>query len=285
MKHTDTLNYQRIEAAIHYLVLHAKDQPSLEEVAEKVHLSAFHFQRLFTDWAGISPKAFLQYLTAQALKDRLQEDANLQVAAEAVGLSSSSRVHDLMLKMEGVTPDAYRKMGQSLHMQFGWAESPFGLTLVAQAEKGLCWLAFVPSGQEAEALQEMQAYWAGAHWEEAPEMAAQKITEIFSTPDQATAPLKLWLKGTQFQLKVWEALLRVPFGELCTYQDLAQAIHQPKASRAVGSAVGKNHLAYLIPCHRVIRKQGILGHYRWGAQKKPMMLGWEANQVQLKAAT
>jgi len=268
------INYQRIEEAIQYLQKNFHRQPDLGEVAEKVHLSPFHFQRIFTEWAGISPKKFLQYLTTGYLKEKLRVSRNIEEAADAAGLSSQSRVYDLFTTLEAVTPAAYREHGSGIHIHYGFHNSPFGLCLIGVTERGVCWLSFVVPGQDREsALKEMKTFWFRSVSKEDQALTEKICSQVFS----AAVPrrLHLFVKGTNFQVKVWEALLRIPPGNVTTYQDVARKIDHPKALQAVGSAVGSNTIAYLIPCHRVIRKDGILGEYRWNAVRKKSMIGWE----------
>lgn len=268
------INYQRIEKAIEYLQQHFQRQPGLDEVAEKVHLSPFHFQRIFTEWAGISPKRFLQYLTTGYLKKKLLSSKSIEEAAGAAGLSSQSRVYDLFTTLEAVTPAEYKERGPGLRIEYGFHPTPFGRCLVAVTERGICWLSFLSSEDETRsALEEMKACWHNSVVRENSGVTAAIMHVIFSTAE--TRKLHLLVKGTNFQVKVWEALLRIPPGELTTYQEIARSIEHPRALQAVGSAVGSNTIAYLIPCHRVIRKDAILGAYRWGATRKKSMVGWE----------
>jgi AraC family transcriptional regulator of adaptative response/methylated-DNA-[protein]-cysteine methyltransferase len=269
------INYQRIEQAIKYLEQNFKRQPELDEVAEKVHLSPFHFQRIFTEWAGISPKRFLQYLTVDYLKDKLQQARNLNEVAELAGLSSQSRVYDLFTTLEAVTPQEYKLHGSGIRVEYGFHHTTFGLCLIGVTERGICWLSFVATDEDPKhALEEMKMYWHNSVFHE-----DQNLTRIFVEQAFPLSPQKkklhLFVKGTNFQVKVWEALLRVPMGGITTYQDIAHSIENPKAVQAVGSAVGSNHIAFLIPCHRVIRKDGILGEYRWSSARKKSMIGWE----------
>jgi AraC family transcriptional regulator, regulatory protein of adaptative response / methylated-DNA-[protein]-cysteine methyltransferase len=269
------INYQRIEQAIRYLEENVQRQPELDEVAEKVHLSPFHFQRIFTEWAGISPKRFLQYLTVDYLKDKLQQSRNLTEAAELAGLSSQSRVYDLFTTLEAVTPQEYKQHGAGIRIEYGFHPTPFGLCLIGVTERGICWLSFLASDADPRhALEEMKAYWHNSVFHEANELTKAFLEQVFpESPLQKK--LHLFVKGTNFQIRVWEALLRVPMGEVTTYQDIARSIQNPNALQAVGSAVGSNHIAYLIPCHRVIRKDGVLGQYRWSSSRKKSMIGWE----------
>jgi AraC family transcriptional regulator, regulatory protein of adaptative response / methylated-DNA-[protein]-cysteine methyltransferase len=270
------LNYSRIAKAIGYLEKNFKQQPDLDEVAEKVHLSPFHFQRLFTDWAGISPKRFLQYLTVDFLKDKLQDSKNLIHAAESAGLSSQSRVYDLFTTLEAVTPQEYKESGGGLHIEYGLHDTPFGTALIGVTTRGICWLSFLPmDAAPQEEINKMKQHWNNSLFHQDQLLTLSFIEQIFSMASQSNQKLHVFVKGTNFQVKVWEALLRLPLGSVTTYQGIAQQIENPKAMQAVGSAVGSNHIAYLIPCHRVIRKDGVLGEYRWEATRKKSIIGWE----------
>lgn len=267
------INYQRIEQAIQYLHQNFLRQPELEEVAENVHLSPYHFQRIFTEWAGISPKKFLQYLTTGYLKERLQLSKSIEEAAGEAGLSSQSRVYDLFTTLEAVTPGEYKERGAGIRIEYGFHETPFGNALIGVTDRGICWLSFLVSDQEGrQALEEMKASWYNSVFHCDQELTRTFVEKIFG---QRKEKLHLLVKGTNFQVKVWEALLRIPPGALTTYQDIAERIRNPKALQAVGSAVGSNAIAYLIPCHRVIRKDGILGDYRWTPARKKVIIGWE----------
>jgi AraC family transcriptional regulator, regulatory protein of adaptative response / methylated-DNA-[protein]-cysteine methyltransferase len=276
---TNDINYQRIEQAIQYLEKNFQRQPELDEVAEKVHLSPFHFQRMFTEWAGISPKRFLQFLTVDFLKDKLQQARNIVEAAELAGLSSQSRVYDLFTTLEAVTPDEYKKRGAGIRIEYGFHLTPFGVCLIGVTERGICWLSFLsPEEDPMFAIEEMKNHWHNSVFHEDPELTKTFVDRVFSsTPDKK---LHLFVKGTNFQVKVWEALLRIQTGEVTTYQRVAQTIENPKAVQAVGSAVGANHIAYLIPCHRVIRKDGVLGEYRWSSTRKKSIIGWEMARIE-----
>jgi AraC family transcriptional regulator, regulatory protein of adaptative response / methylated-DNA-[protein]-cysteine methyltransferase len=269
------INYQRIEQAIKYLEENFQRQPELDEVAEKVHLSPFHFQRIFTEWAGISPKRFLQFLTVDFLKTKLQESRNLVEAAEIAGLSSQSRVYDLFTTLEAVTPQEYKLKGSGIRIEYGFHETPFGPCLIGVTERGICWLSFLPSDADPKVeLENMKAHWHNSVFHEDANLTESFVNQIF-LPDQQNKKLHVFVKGTNFQVKVWEALLRIPMGNVITYQGIAEGIQSPKAMQAVGSAVGSNHVAFLIPCHRVIRKDGILGEYRWSSSRKKSIIGWE----------
>ncbi len=271
------INYKRIEQAIQYLEQNVHRQPELDDVAEKVHLSPFHFQRLFTDWVGISPKRFLQFLTVDFLKQKLGESRNLVEAADAAGLSSQSRVYDLFTTLEAVTPQEYKLSGSGIAVEYGFHETPFGTALVGVTERGVCWLSFLPNdATHAQELEQMKEHWHQSVFRQNQARTLAVIESVFGSHDPSQPKkLHLFVKGTNFQVKVWEALLRLPMGSVTTYQGIAEQIHNPKAMQAVGSAVGSNHIAYLIPCHRVIRKDGILGEYRWSAPRKKSIIGWE----------
>lgn len=275
------INYHRIEKAIQFLEENFQRQPELDEVAEKVHLSPFHFQRLFTEWAGISPKRFLQFLTVGFLKQRLRETKNLSEAAESAGLSSQSRVYDLFTTLEAVTPQEYKKQGEGLHIEYGIHDTPFGLCLIGTTERGVCWLSFINTMDDARvSIEDMKTHWHNSVFHQNQDITSIFIQQIFHRNTSSPTKLHLFVKGTNFQIKVWDALLKIPTGGVVTYQGIADEIGSPRAMQAVGSAVGSNHIAYLIPCHRVIRKDGVLGEYRWSATRKKSMIGWEmAKQV------
>jgi AraC family transcriptional regulator of adaptative response/methylated-DNA-[protein]-cysteine methyltransferase len=244
-----------------------------------VHLSPFHFQRIFTEWAGISPKRFLQFLTVDFLKSKLAESRNLVDAAEQAGLSSQSRVYDLFTTLEAVTPQEYKQSGAGIRIEYGFHETPFGLCLLGVTDRGICWLSFVATdGDPRLELEKMKQHWHNSLFHQNEALTADFVAKVFGT---AASPRKLHLfvKGTNFQIKVWQALLHISMGNVTTYQDIAQKIQNPKALQAVGSAVGSNHIAYLIPCHRVIRKDGVLGEYRWEATRKKGIIGWEMAQA------
>lgn len=273
-------NYQRIEQAIRYLEGNFKLQPDLDEVAEKVHLSPFHFQRMFTEWAGISPKRFLQYLTVDFLKEKLKESKNIIDAADAAGLSSQSRVYDLFTTLEAVTPQEYKQSGAGIRIHYGFHETTFGLALIGVTERGICWLSFLlPDEEQRLELEKMKTHWHQSVFVEDKKMTEHFVRQIFN-PSQMDQPLHVFVKGTNFQIKVWEALLKIPMGSVATYQNIATKIQSPRSMQAVGSAVGSNHVAFLIPCHRVIRKDGILGEYRWSAPRKKSIIGWEMAKVE-----
>ena len=269
------LNYKRIEQAILYLEKNFQRQPELDEVAEQVHISPFHFQRIFTEWAGISPKRFLQFLTIGFLKERIKESKNLVEVAESAGLSSQSRVYDLFTTLEAVTPQEYKLKGEGIKIDYGFHETPFGLCLIGVTDRGICWLSFLNDDEDSRnAVEAMKEHWFNSIFHEDLELTKHFIHQVFNRGD-ANAKLHVFVKGTNFQIKVWDALLKIPRGNVVTYQTIAESIKNPRALQAVGSAIGSNHIAYLIPCHRVIRKDGVLGEYRWSATRKKSMIGWE----------
>jgi AraC family transcriptional regulator of adaptative response/methylated-DNA-[protein]-cysteine methyltransferase len=255
----------------------------LEELAAHVGMSRFHFQRLFSRWAGVSPKRFLQFLTLEHAKGLLLQSEPVLRTAFASGLSGPARLHDLFISTEGVTPGEFKSRGLALQIAYGVHPTPFGPALFARTERGLCHLAFLDSGCRTEmdaAVDGLRTDWPDAVLAEAPEETAALAQAIFHPGDTSppAAPLSLFLKGTNYQIKVWTALLRIPSGSVTTYGGLAKALGAPKSARAVGSAVAKNPIAFLIPCHRVIRGIGALGEYRWGAVRKRAIIGWEAAQ-------
>jgi len=275
MNTQETINYERIADAINYIRLNFKTQPDLDEVAEKVNLSPFHFQRLFTDWAGISPKKFLQYLSLEHAKGILKDQqATLFDTAYHTGLSGTGRLHDLFINLEGMTPAEYKNGGAALTINYSFAESPFGNIIVASTPKGVCYMAFADDQQTA--FDELKKQFPNAIYRQFADTMQQNALFIFRKDWSQLSNIKLHLKGTAFQLKVWEALLKIPMGGLNTYAGIAQKIDAPNASRAVGSAVGDNPVAFLIPCHRVIKSTGEFGQYHWGATRKSAIIGWEA---------
>lgn len=281
-EHENHINYYRIAQAIEYLEKNVHKQPELEAVAEHVHLSPFHFQRIFTEWAGISPKRFLQFLTTDFLKKKLQESKNLETLAEDAGLSGQSRVYDLFTTLEAVTPHEYKLHGSGIRIEYGFHTTPFGDCLIGVTDRGICWLSFLSLDEDGRIeLERMKEHWHNSVFHQNQSLTSGFIQSIFyKTGSKTNNKLHVFVKGTNFQVKVWEALLRIPMGDVTTYQSIAETIAQPKAMQAVGSAVGSNHIAYLIPCHRVIRKDGILGEYRWDALRKKSIIGWEMAAAQ-----
>jgi AraC family transcriptional regulator of adaptative response/methylated-DNA-[protein]-cysteine methyltransferase len=271
-------DYLSIEQAILYLENHYKDQPSLEEVAANVGLSEYHFQRLFTRWAGVSPKRFLQFLTKEGAKVLLNRSENLLDTTHQVGLSSLGRLHDLFVSTEAVTPGEYKSRGAGVTIRYGLHASPFGKCLIAVTERGICHLGFVQTS-EGDAIDQLVAEWKQARMIEDYRFTAPLVEPIFGLRDSGRGkPLNVHLRGTNFQLKVWEALLQVPAGAVTTYEGIASRIGRPSARRAVGTAVGHNPIAVLIPCHRVIRKVGEFGNYRYGTLRKKALLAREFAQ-------
>lgn len=280
MSHQEHIDYNRIAEAITYIQAHFKDQPDLDEVAEKVHVSPFHFQRLFTNWAGISPKKFLQYISIRHAKNILKNgQATLFDAAYETGLSGTGRLHDLFIKIEGMTPGEFKNGGEHLNINYSYAETPFGNILVASTAKGICYMAF--ADDEKQGLVDLQQHFPKAYFKQMLDMMQQNALYIFTHDWSKLSQIKLHLKGTDFQLKVWETLLKIPMGQLATYGTIAQKIKNPNASRAVGTAIGSNPVAFLIPCHRVIQSTGIFGGYMWGPTRKTAIIGWEAAKTQL----
>lgn len=272
-----TQDYQRIETAIRFLETHAVEQPSLDEVAEHIGLSPFHFQRLFKRWAGVSPKRFLQYLTVGSAKRLLQESTSILDASYEVGLSGPSRLHDLFVNVDAMTPGEYKQQGKGLAIRYAFHETPFGECLAAETGRGICFLGFITDGDRADAIDDLQGRWQEASLIDEAEACRNSIQQIFTpTEEPAQKPVQLFLKGTNFQLKVWEALLKIPEGAVISYGDLATSLGKPNAHRAVGTAVGQNPISYLIPCHRVLRASGEIGGYHWGVPRKKAILAKEA---------
>jgi len=275
METQNDINYQRIAEAIDYIKTNFKDQPDLEKVAEKIHLSPFHFQRLFTDWAGVSPKKFLQFISVEHAKNILKDkQATLFDAAFETGLSGTGRLHDLFIKIEGMTPGEFKNGGEALGINYSFAESPFGKILVASTAKGICYMAF--ADDEAKTFAELKKLYPNARYHQVVDMMQQNALYIFTKDWSKLNEIKLHVKGSGFQLKVWETLLKIPVGQLSTYGSIAAKINKPSASRAVGTAVGDNPVAFIIPCHRVIQSSGSFGQYHWGSTRKTAMIGWEA---------
>ncbi|MEL6552383.1 MAG: methylated-DNA--[protein]-cysteine S-methyltransferase [Cyanobacteria bacterium J06621_11] len=303
----DSYHYDQIAAAIAFIRQHRGDQPNLSQIAQQVGLSDYHFQRLFTQWAGISPKRFVQYLTLERAKATILETRSLLELSTDVGLSGPSRLHDLFVTIEAMSPGEFKTGGQGLEIRYGLHSTPFGMAAIATTKRGLCALQFWDDASIA------VADWLADCWPQATliedvettrelcdrifhpieknlvEKESEEKTSKEKTPEEknleekkpstrALQPLTLLVKGTNFQLQVWRALLQIPPGGLTTYQTIADIIDRPKAVRAVGSAIGKNPIGYLIPCHRVIRSSGEMGGYRWGLDRKQVILGWEASR-------
>jgi len=275
-------DYLRIEQAILYLENHYKDQPSLEDVAANIGLSEFHFQRTFTRWAGVSPKRFLQFLTKENAKELLSRSENLLDTTHHVGLSSLGRLHDLFVNTEAVTPGEYKTRGEGVTIRYGIHASPFGKCLIAVTERGICHLGFVQTS-EGDEIDRLVADWKNAKMIEDHRSTAPLVEPIFDLSQHGQQPLRVHLRGTNFQLKVWEALLNIPAGTVTTYEGIASSIGKPGALRAVGTAVGHNPIAVLIPCHRVIHKAGEFGNYRYGVLRKKALLAREFAQDSVTA--
>ncbi len=269
----DSRHYETVAQAIRYLRDHSKSQPSLKEVANALHLSEFHLQRIFTDWTGLSPKRFLQFLTKEDALKRLQDKRNILATAHDVGLSGSSRLHDLMISCEAMTPGEIKAQGKNLRIEYGEMITPFGHALIAWTSRGICYLAF-HEGEKGSLMQELEQLWAEATLVENAIEATRYSDRIFA-PSTDTK-LHLLVRGTNFQIKVWEALMKTQMGDLLSYTDLSALANTPKAQRAVGSAMAANIIGFLIPCHRVIRESGELGNYRWGPERKMAIQAWEA---------
>ncbi|EMO87656.1 bifunctional helix-turn-helix domain-containing protein/methylated-DNA--[protein]-cysteine S-methyltransferase [Leptospira noguchii] len=274
-------HYQKIAQAIQFIQKNAISQPELDEVAKSVNLSPFHFQRLFTEWAGVSPKQFLQYITLQNAKSILSKpQATLFDAAFETGLSGTSRLHDLFIKIEGMTPGEFKNGGENLKVRYSFQKSVFGNYLIASTEKGICNLFFYDIPKE-QIVSELKEQLDRADIIEQTDENQNRVIRFFDNTLNGNEKIKLHLKGTEFQIKVWEALLKIPEGQLSSYSDIADWIGQENASRAVGTAIGKNPIGYLIPCHRVIKNTGEIGEYRWGSERKMAMIGWEASKVKM----
>jgi AraC family transcriptional regulator of adaptative response/methylated-DNA-[protein]-cysteine methyltransferase len=271
-------DYERIARVIRYVDAHHAEQPSLSVLAREAGLSVFHFHRLFSAWAGVTPKNFLQWLTFSRAQGLLREGESVLEAALESGLSGPGRLHDLCVRLEAASPGEIKSGGAGWTMTAGFAPSPFGNCLAAQGPRGVCHLSFVDGGRK-EAWNELKRLWPNARWQRDDAAVQKLLAGAFAGPVglEARRPLMAFVKGTDFQLRVWRALLRIPSGRVASYGQLAAAIGAPSAARAVGSAVGSNELAWLIPCHRVIRQTGAAGEYRWGAERKRAMLAWEAS--------
>ena len=269
------IDYTRVAQAIAYIKENFKDQPSLDDIAAAINLSPFHFQRIFSDWAGVSQKKFMQYISIEYAKGLLKDkQSTLLDTAYETGLSSASRLHDLFVNIEGMTPGEFKNGGENLEINYCFAESPFGKLIVASTAKGVCHIAF--EEDEAGAILTLEHRFPNAMYHQMVDKFQQDALFIFQKDWSQLDKIKLHLNGTPFQLKVWESLLKIPMGALTTYGDIAKKIGKPKASRAVGTAIGKNPIAFLIPCHRVIQGSGNIGGYMWGPTRKSAIIGWEA---------
>lgn len=277
MNTNNSYTYEQVAEAIRYLTNTFREQPTLTQLAEQANLSEFHFQRLFTEWAGVSPKKFAQYLTLDYAKTQLRQGVSLAEATYDAGLSGTGRLHDLFVKLEGVTPGQFKQAGDGLLLTYGEFNSPFGKYLLGAIEGKIAVLQFLNSGEQPQTL--LRHTWPEATYQLNQEALQPLADHIFAGRTLSAGPLSLLVRGSAFQLKVWAALLSIPEGQLTSYDGIAEAIGQPTASRAVGTAIGNNPIGYLIPCHRVIKKTGLFGGYRWGTDRKQAMLGWEAARL------
>jgi len=269
-------DYYRIEKIIYYIEQHYQEQPDLGELASVVNLSEFHFQRMFRRWVGVSPKRFLQFITKEYAKALLEENSGLLETTYQTGLSSPGRLHDLFITCEATTPGEYRRRGEGLSIRYGIHPSPFGNCLLALTDRGICGMVFLPEANYAGVVDQWLRRWKNATIREDVPETGQFIERVFSEEDTSVnSPLPVYLQGTNFQIKVWEALIMIPTGSVINYQDIAYRIGVPGAARAVGNAVSSNALPVIIPCHRVIRKSGMIGKYRWGSARKKAILGYE----------
>ncbi len=270
-------DFQRIEQAIRFIRENFREQPDLEEVAREIHLSPFHFQRLFKEWAGVSPKKFLQFTSIEYAKQLLKKQHTLASVSFETGLSGTSRLHDLFIQIEGMTPGEYQQGGKHLHIYYSYAETLFGDIIIASTEKGICHISFADINKQPEI--EILNRFPHSTIEQKTDLHQQQGLRLFRDDWSDLNRIKLHLKGTPFQIKVWNALLNIPAGSLKSYLTIANEIGDAKASRAVGTAIGNNPIAYLIPCHRVITSNGNLGGYHWGVDRKSAIIGWEAARL------
>lgn len=274
-------NYERIEQAIQFISTHFKEQPGLDEIAASVNLSRYHFQRLFKRWAGVTPTQFTRYLTVEYAKEKLREAHSILETSLDAGLSGPSRLHDLFVTYEAVTPGDYKKRGADLNIQYGIHPTPFGTCLIGLTKRGICILRFIPVGGTGNALVSLKQDWPLAQFSQDQSSTMPIIQALFAPLlQEKDRAFHLLLRGTNFQVQVWRALLAIPPGAMVSYQDVANQIAVPTAVRAVANAVARNPISYIIPCHRVISKAGYMHHYRWGDTRKKAMLGWEASHSQ-----
>lgn len=283
-KKSKLVNYNRVEQAIHYILQNHDQQPNLKKIADHLHLSEFHFQRLFHNWAGTTPKQFLQFITLQHAQELLNKQSILYTTY-SLGLSSPSRLHELFIKIEGMSPAQYRQGGKGLTIEYSYFESIFGLFIIASTTKGICLLSFCEN--EEQGYLDLSNKFPQSFLMKNQAESHQQVMDFFANPHfnkklNPSDNIKLHLKGTPFQLKVWQSLLSIPLAELTSYGSIAQSIDKPKAQRAVGTAIGQNPIAFLIPCHRVIQKSGMFGNYRWGEARKASLIGWESSQEYCK---
>ncbi len=280
MEHSNLEDYEKVRSVLANLYDNWRDQPSLDELAGPVGMNAEQLQRVFTRWAGLTPKAFLQALTLDHARAMLKDSASILETSLEVGLSGPGRLHDLFVVHEGMSPGAYKSKGEGLTIYYGFHPSPFGLALVMVTDYGLCGLAFADPREEAITLADMQRRWYNAQYTEDSARTAPYAARIFA-PDKWKdgQPLRITFIGSDFEIRVWESLLKIPVGRAVTYGDIATSIEKPKAARAVGAAVGRNPISFVVPCHRVIGKSGDITGYHWGLTRKRAILGWEAGKV------
>jgi len=269
-------DFHRVETALQFIEANFKDQPSLDQIARRVHLSKYHFDRLFKRWAGISPVRFMHFITLDYTKQQLAKSKSLLDTALDAGLSGPGRLHDLFVNFDAMTPGEFKKQGEGLTVSYGFCKSPFGTCLLATTRRGICFLGFVGEGGDKKALDQLFQTWPGSDFKESPKRIAPIIKNIFTMDKKNPRPFNLRVKGTNFQVNVWKALLTIPRGCLISYQDIAAHIGNPKSCRAVAGAIAANPVSFLIPCHRVITTSGAIHRYRWGASRKKALIGWEA---------
>ncbi len=276
-------DYERIAQAIAYLENHFQEQPSLDEAAASVHLSKYHFQRLFKRWAGVTPAQFTHYLTVEYAKERLRASRSVFDTTLDAGLTSPGRLHDLFVNFEAVTPGEYKKYGKDLEIFYGFHPTPFGECLLAKTQRGICALRFVIPGGREDVISQLKREWPQAVFVETPAKTQSIVEKVFApTQTDGRREFHLVIRGTNFQIQVWRALLDIPSGALVSYQDVAGVVSTPTAARAAANAIANNPIGYLIPCHRVISKVGTTHRYRWGATRKKAILGWEASRCQFQ---
>lgn len=274
-----TINYYRIEKAIGYMTSNYRDQPDLDTIAEKVNLSPFHFQRLFLDWVGLTPKKFIQYLTLDHLKNQIKQTSNVIEAADVAGLSSQSRVYDLFVNIEGMSPQQYKSEGVDLEIFYGYHATPFGMCFIAVTDRGVCDFRFIDENRTRNEYQLFYQKWGLATISHRPDITQSYVQNIFDPGKVNREKLGLLVQGTDFQIKVWEALLNIPFGSVESYQHVSERIGAADSVRSVASAAGKNPISYLIPCHRIICKTGEVGSYSYGRVRKQAMIAWEMARI------
>jgi len=275
--------YARIERAIGFLRAHRDEQPELGDLAAHIGLSPSHAQRLFSRWAGISPKRFLQYLTVEHAKQLMEQTGDMMSLSLNVGLSGPGRLHDLFVNMEAMSPGEFKRAAAGIEMRYGFGATPFGQALVVSTSRGICHLSFVERQDPGAALRVLQQVWPDASMEEDPAGSTALLARIFAPRAAGEGGLSLWVCGSNFQIQVWRALLQIPFAGLLSYQQLAVFLGRPQAARAVGNAVARNRIAFLVPCHRVLRGSGEFGIYHWGTARKAAICGWEAAAIDAAA--